>query len=139
MQLEGFPGGTSDKELTYQCRRHKRPSFDPWVRKLPDPWCWERLKAGGEGDERGWDGWMASLAQWTRVWAGSRRWWRTGRPGAAVHGVAESWLSSWTTTDGWENWVVNKAQRRFQWHKKLEFNFIPYFLSKYFYEFPHKQ
>ena len=44
-------------------------------------WCWERLKVGGEGDGRGQDGWMASLTQWTWVWAGSRRWWRTGRPG----------------------------------------------------------
>ena len=35
------------------------------------PWCWERLKAGGEGDDRGWDGWMASLTQWTWVWANS--------------------------------------------------------------------
>ena len=34
-------------------------------------WCWERLKAGGEGDDRGWDGWMASLTQWTWVWAKS--------------------------------------------------------------------
>ena len=36
------------------------------------PWCWERLKAGGEGDDRGWDGWMASPTQWTWVWASSR-------------------------------------------------------------------
>ena len=36
------------------------------------PWCWERLRAGGEGDKRGWDGWMASLTQWTWVWASSR-------------------------------------------------------------------
>ena len=36
------------------------------------PWCWERLKAGEEGDDRGWDGWMASLTQWTRVWVNSR-------------------------------------------------------------------
>ena len=35
------------------------------------PWCWERLKAGGEGDDRGWDGWMASLTQWTWVWENS--------------------------------------------------------------------
>ena len=42
------------------------------------PWCWERLKAGGEGDDRGWDGWMASLTQCIRVRANSRRWWRTG-------------------------------------------------------------
>ena len=43
--------------------------------------CWERLKTGGERDDRGWDGWMASLTQWTWVWASSRRWWGTGRPG----------------------------------------------------------
>jgi len=45
------------------------------------PWCWERLKAGGEGDDRGWDGWMASPTQWTWVWVNSRSWWWTGRPG----------------------------------------------------------
>ena len=45
------------------------------------PWCWERLKVGGEGDDRGRYGWMASPTQWTWVWASSRRWWRTGRPG----------------------------------------------------------
>ena len=44
------------------------------------PWCWERLKAG-EGDNRGWDGWMAPPTQWTWVWASSWSWWRTGRPG----------------------------------------------------------
>ena len=41
---------------------------------------WERLKAGGEGDDRGWDGWMASLTQWTRVWVNSGSCWWTGRP-----------------------------------------------------------
>ena len=45
------------------------------------PWCWERLKAGGEGDDRGWDGWMASLTRWTWVWVSSNSWWWTGRPG----------------------------------------------------------
>ena len=45
---------------------------------LKRPWCWERLKAWGEGDNRGRDGWMASPTQWTWVWASSRRWWRTG-------------------------------------------------------------
>ena len=45
------------------------------------PWCWEGLGAGEEGDDRGWDGWMASLTQWTWVWVNSRSWWWTGRPG----------------------------------------------------------
>ena len=45
------------------------------------PWCWEGLGAGGEGDDRGWDGWMASLIWWTCVWVKSGSWWWTGRPG----------------------------------------------------------
>ena len=49
----------------------------PWNR----PWCWERLKVGGEGDARGWDGWMASLTRWTWVWAWSSSWWWRGKPG----------------------------------------------------------
>ena len=63
------------------------------------PWCWERLKAGGEGDDRGWDGWMASSTQWTWVLVGSMSWWWTGRPGVfAVHGAAKSKTrpSDWT-------------------------------------------
>ena len=44
-------------------------------------WCWEGLGAGGEGDDRGWDGWMASPTQWTWVSVNSRGWWWTGRPG----------------------------------------------------------
>ena len=56
---------TSCKELTH-LKRH---------------WCWERLRAGGEGDDRGWDGWMASPTQWTWVWVDSGSWWWTGRPG----------------------------------------------------------
>ena len=60
------------------------------------PWYWERLKAGGEGNDGGWDVLMASLTQWTWAWANFRRWWRTGK---AVHRVAknQTWLSGWTT------------------------------------------
>ena len=47
----------------------------PWKR----PWCWARLKVGGEGDDRGRDGWMASLTQWTWVLASSGSWWWTGK------------------------------------------------------------
>ena len=43
-------------------------------------WCWERLKAG-EGDDRGWDGWMASPTEWTWIWVNFGSWWWTGRPG----------------------------------------------------------
>ena len=55
-----------------------------WCKELTHlkrPWCWERLKAGAEGHNRGWDGWMPSLTQWTWVWVNSGSWWRTRRPG----------------------------------------------------------
>ena len=48
---------------------------------LKRPWCWEKLMVGGEGDDRGWDGWMASPTRWTGVWVNSRSWWWTGKPG----------------------------------------------------------
>ena len=78
-----------------------------WCEKLAHlkrPWCWERLKAGGEGDDRGWDSWMASPTQWTWVWvdAGSR-WW-TGRPGVLRGSHKES-----DTTErlNWTVWIYN--------------------------------
>ena len=54
------------------------------------PWCWERLRAEGEGGNREWDGWMASPTRWTWVWASSRRWWRREAWCAAVREVVES-------------------------------------------------
>ena len=46
-----------------------------------NPWCWERLRAGGEGDDRGWNVWMVSPTQWIWVWARFGSWWWTGKPG----------------------------------------------------------
>ena len=67
------------------------------------PWCWERLKAGGEGDNRGWDGWMASPTQWTWVWVNSRSWWWIGRPAEkamAPHSSTLAWKIPWTKEPG---------------------------------------
>ena len=74
------------------------PDAKNWLRKRP--WCWERLKAGGEGEDRGCDVWMASPTQWTWVWASSGSWWRTGKPGVLqFHGVTKS------DTTEWLNWT----------------------------------
>ena len=62
------------------------------------PWHCERLKAGGEGDNIGWDDWVTSLTQWTWVWASSRRWWKTGKPGVPQSmgcRVRHDWATEW--------------------------------------------
>ena len=66
-------------------------------------WCWEKLKAGGEGDDIGWDGWMVSPTRWTWVWAGPRSWWCTGKPDVqqsmGSQGVGHDWdteLTNWS-------------------------------------------
>ena len=67
--------GRTDAEAEAPISDHLTQRTD-WKR----PQIWERLKAGGEGDNRGWDGWMASLTWWTWVWTRFRRWWRTEKP-----------------------------------------------------------
>ena len=75
-----------------------------WCKELTHlkrPWYWERLKAGGEGDDRGWDGWMASLTQWTWVWVNSGSWWYTGRPGVLQFMGSQRVGQDWATELSW--------------------------------------
>ena len=65
------------------------------------PWCWERLKAGGEGDDRGWDGWMASLTHGTWVWVNSGSWWWTGRPDVVQSMGLQTVRHNWATELNW--------------------------------------
>ena len=70
-------------------------------------WCWEGLGAGGEGDNRGWDGWMASLTQWTWVWVYSRSWWWTGRPGMLQFMGLQRVKHDWVTELNWADYSKN--------------------------------
>ena len=76
----------------------------PKLTHLKRPWCWERLNAGGEGDDRGWDGWMASPTQWTWDWVNSGSWWWTGRPGMlqsmGSQRVGHNWVTELNWTEG---------------------------------------
>ena len=73
-----------------------------WCEKLTHlkrPWCWERLRAGWEGDDRGWDCWMASPTQWTWVWVDSGSWWWTGRPGVLWFMGVQNWTQLSDSTE----------------------------------------
>ena len=67
------------------------------VTHLKRPWCWEKLRTGGEGDDRGCDGWMTSPIQLTWVWVDSGSWWWTGRPGVlqliGLQRVGHDWVT----------------------------------------------
>ena len=69
--------------------------------RLKRPWCWERLKVGGEGDDRGWGGWMTSPTQFTRVWVNSGSWWWTGRPGVLQSIGSQRVGHDWATELNW--------------------------------------
>ena len=121
---------------------HLMQRVDSWNRL----WCWEGLGAGGEGDDRGWDGWMASPTRWTWVWVNSGNWWWTGRLGM-IHRVAKSRtrLSDWTelnwsgkaeakclffflctqeTKFGWQKVYINPRISWKNYHKKQQHTYI---------------
>ena len=75
------------------------PHVNGWL--IGKDWCWEGLGAGGEGDNRGWDGWMASLTQWTWVWVNSGSWWWTGRPGMLRFMGSQRVGHNWATELNW--------------------------------------
>ena len=85
------------------------PDAKSWL--IGKDWRWEGLGAGGEGDDRGWDGWMASPTRWTWVWVNSGSWWWTGRPGVLQYmgsqRVGHDWVTelNWTVPpQAWKPW-----------------------------------
>ena len=72
-------------------------------------WCWKGLGAGGEGDNQGWDGWMASLTWWMWVWVNSGSWWWTARPGVLLFMGLQTVGHDWATELNWTElkvWVI---------------------------------
>ena len=98
--------------------------FTHWKRL----WCWDGLGAGGEGNDRGWDGWMASLTRWMWVWVNSGSWWWTGRPGVLQFmGLQRATrLSNWTELN-WTYIFINLILITVLWSR---FCFYPYFTDK---------
>ena len=98
------------------------------------PWCCEGLGAGGEGDDRGWDGWMASPTRWAWVWVNSRSLRSTGSPG--IHWVTKSRsrLSDWTELNWTAPWKKSYNKTR-QGIKKQKYHFVYKSLNSQIYGF----
>ena len=85
------------------------PDVKNWL-ILKRPWCWERLKAGGEGDDRGWDGWMTLPTQWAWVWVNSGSWQWTGRPGMLQSMGLQRVRHHWATELNWTESILQQKK-----------------------------
>ena len=92
------------------------------------PWCWEGLGAGGEGDDRGWDGWMASLARWTWVCVNSGSWWWTGRPGVLQFMGSERVGHRWVIELNWTELMSKLVLTRLFFNLEI---FVSFFSDTY--------
>ena len=108
--LQGDP--TSQSHWKDWCWSWNSNTLATWCDELTHwkrSWCWERLKAGGEGDDRGWDGWVASLTGWTWVWVSSGSWWWTAKPGElqsmGSKRIGHDWVTelNWFSYNKWRN------------------------------------
>ena len=102
--LKEISPGCSLEGLIWSWNPNTLASWCEELTHLKRPWCWERLRAGGEGDDREWDGWMASPTQWTWVWVDSGSWWWTGRPGVLQFTGSQIVGYDLATELNWSEW-----------------------------------
>ena len=110
--LKEISPGCSLEGLMLKLKLH---TLATWCKELTHwkrPWCWERLRAGGEGDDRGWVGWMASLTQWTWVWVNSRSWGWKGRPGLLWFMGSQRVRQDWVTELNWTDVAFSRVPGR---------------------------
>ena len=93
--------GCSLEELIWSWNSNTLYTWCEELTHLKRSWCWERLRAGGEGDNRGWESQMASLTQWTWVWVNSGSWWWTGRHGVVWFMRSQRVGYDWVTELNW--------------------------------------
>ena len=105
-------------KLKFQYFGHLCQELAHWKR----PWCWEWLKTGGEGDNRGWHGWIASLTWWTWVWASSESWWWTGKAGVLWSIGSQRVRHDWATELNWtETYAVHSLGQLLNKHPCVEY------------------
>ena len=132
LRQEGDPTSSSQRKSVLNihwkdwCWSWNSNTLATWCEELTHLkrlWCWESLKAG-EGDDRGWHGWMASPTRWTWVWVSSRSWWKTRKPGGlqsmGSRRVRHNWATelNWTYQPFWTGWdgqIASVTQSREIW------------------------
>ena len=127
--LQGDPTSPSEKKSVLNihwkdwCWSWNSNTLVTWCKELTHlkiPWCWEWLKVGEEGDDRGWDGWMASLIQRTWVWVSSRSCWWMGKPGVLPSMGSQRVRHNWVTELNWSShFLILKG-----FHKAREGNLV---------------
>ena len=103
------------------------PILATWCEELTHlkrPSCWEGLGAGGEGDDRGWDGWMVSPTRWTWVWVDSGSWWWTGRPGVLWFMGSQRVGHDWVTELNIRSMPNIFKARRLSYFQRIVFNWV---------------
>ena len=110
LELQGDPTSPSYRRSVLRvhwenwCWSWNSNTFITWCKELTHwkrPWCWEGLREEGEGDDRGWDDWMASPTWWTWDWINSGSWWWTGRPGVLRSMGLQRVRHDWATELNW--------------------------------------
>ena len=144
--LQGDPASPSSRSVLGVhwkdwCWSWNSSTLATWWEELTHwkrPWCWEGLGAEGEGDDRGWDGWMASPTWWTWVWVNSGSWWWTGRPGVlwfmGLQGQTRlrdtTEQLNWTKLRGKKNpKKLNRKQKRYCNKFNKDFKKVPFYHS----------
>ena len=99
--LQEISPGISLEGMMLKLKLHTSATWCEELTHWKRLWCWEGLGAGGKGDDRGWDSWMASPTRWTWVWVNSGSWWWTGRPGVQRFMGSQRVGHDWATELNW--------------------------------------
>ena len=138
--LQGDPASPSYRKSVLNirwkdwCWSWNSNTLATWCEKLTHlkrHWCWERLRTGGEGDNRRGDDWMAPPTRWTWVWASSGSWWRTGKPGVLQSVGSQIVRHDWANELNWLQCIQMSNHYVYLWNKYVYYyyQYVYYYLT----------
>ena len=125
--LKEISPGCSLEGLCWSWNSNPLATWCEGLTHLKRPWCWEGLGAGGEGDDRGWAAWLASLTRCTWVLVNSESWWWTGRPGVLRFMGSQRVRQDWATELNW----LNRSRRYYEEVARIHRNYTQPILILY--------